>query len=44
MYVKSLMQESEEGPSPLTALQYVFLAYRLSWLVREATFSSDEVT
>jgi helix-turn-helix protein len=44
MYVKSLMAEPEEGPSPLTALQYVFLAYRVSWLVRETTFSPGDGT
>lgn len=44
MYVKSQMPEPEEGPSPLAALQYVFLAYRLSWLVRETTFPQDDAT
>jgi hypothetical protein len=43
IYVKSLMHEPQEGPSPLTALQYVFLAYRLSWLVWETTFGPDGV-
>lgn len=41
IYVKSLIHEQEEGPSPLAALQFVFLAYRLSWLVRETTFGPD---
>jgi hypothetical protein len=39
------MSELEKGgPSPLVALQYVCLAYRLSWLVRELTFPSDDNT
>lgn len=43
-YVTSQMLVGpEDRPSLLTALQYVCLAYRLSWLVRETTFPSDEI-
>jgi hypothetical protein len=44
MYVTSRMSiEPGEGPAPLAALQFVCLAYRLSWLVRETTFPPDEM-
>jgi hypothetical protein len=41
-YVRSRMPQPDEGLSPLAALQYVCLAYRLSWLVWETTYPSDE--
>ena len=44
MYVMSRMSEPGRGPSPMAALQYVCLAYRLSWLVRETTFPPDDAT
>jgi hypothetical protein len=44
MYVRSLMTEAGEpgAASALAAVQYVNLAYRLAWLVREMTFPAGE--
>lgn len=43
-YVRSQMLDPEIELSTVVALQYVCLAYRLSWLVHEITFPSPEAT
>jgi hypothetical protein len=37
-----MMLDLEDGISTLTALQYVYLSYRLAWIVWETAHASDD--